>query len=215
MMRTLLLLCCVASVSAAEEYDRSEAMAISQAAIGRHIGEHEFRDTSGQPFALSSLRDKPLVISLIYTSCHHICPLITRNLAETLDVARDALGDEAFTVVTIGFDWKVDTPDRMRQYAKQQKISENHWHFLAADATSIEVLSKSLGFQFFPSSKGFDHLAQTSIVDRDGVVYRQVYGVDIDTQSLVEPLKELVFNTPRWIRPMPITPTGSKTSRIF
>ena len=31
----------------------------------------------------------------------------------------------------------------------------------------------------------------------DGTVYRQVYGVDIDTQALVEPLKELVFDTPR------------------
>ena len=28
-------------------------------------------------------------------------------------------------------------------------------------------------------------------------MYRQVYGVDIDAQSLVEPLKELVFDTPR------------------
>lgn len=197
MTRPLLLVICVVSAATAEQYDRSEAMAISQAAIGRHIGNHEFRDTSGQPFALSMLQGKPLVISLVYTSCHHICPLITQNLAETADVAREALGDEAFTIVTIGFDWKVDTPDRMRQYAKLQGISEANWHFLAADAASVESLTEALGFQFFPSSKGFDHLAQTSVIDREGVVYRQVYGVDIDTQSLVEPLKELVFDTPR------------------
>ena len=29
------------------------------------------------------------------------------------------------------------------------------------------------------------------------MVYRQVYGADIETQSFVEPLKELVFDTPR------------------
>ena len=42
-----------------------------------------------------------------------------------------------------------------------------------------------------------DHLAQTTVVDSDGKIYRQVYGVDIETQSIVEPLKELVFDTPR------------------
>jgi protein SCO1/2 len=38
---------------------------------------------------------------------------------------------------------------------------------------------------------------QTTIVDRNGTIYRQLYGVDIDTRALVEPLKELVFDTPR------------------
>jgi len=28
-------------------------------------------------------------------------------------------------------------------------------------------------------------------------VYRQIYGVDLDPPSVVEPLKELVFDTPR------------------
>ena len=33
--------------------------------------------------------------------------------------------------------------------------------------------------------------------DRHGTIYRQLYGVDIETQAFVEPLKELVFDTPR------------------
>jgi len=72
-----------------------------------------------------------------------------------------------------------------------------HWHFLAGDAQTIDALSENLGFLFFPSAKGFDHLAQTTVVDRNGTIYRQLYGVDLDTPTLVEPLKELVFDTPR------------------
>lgn len=185
------------SVVLATEYDRGDAVDISQAAIGRSLGEHELRDIDGQSFRLADLGGRPLVISMIYTSCHHVCPLITRNLADTVEIARDALGEHAFAVVTIGFDWKVDTPERMRQYAIQQGVDEPDWHFLAADEASVSKLSETLGFQFYPSAKGFDHLAQTTIVDDDGFIYRQVYGVDIDTQSLVEPLKELVFDTPR------------------
>ena len=100
-------------------------------------------------------------------------------------------------MVTIGFDWAVDTPDRMRLYAAERGIDLPRWHFLASDASTIAALSRDLGFQFYPSAKGFDHLTQTTILDADGVVYRQVYGVDIDAQAFVEPLKELVLAAPR------------------
>lgn len=178
-------------------YDAKNAMQVSQAALGRDIGDHVLRDVDGQAFTLSSNRGKPVVVSMIYTSCHHVCPVITKNLAKTVAIAREALGANAFDVVTIGFDWKVDTPQQMRSYAATQGVREPNWHFLSADAGTIESLAGILGFQYFPSAAGFDHLAQTTIVSRDGIIYRQVYGIDIDTRSLVEPLKELVFDTPR------------------
>jgi protein SCO1/2 len=188
-MRVLTALCAslVLGVTAApaagqQNYDRDAALALSQGAIGAAVGDHTLRDTRGQPFHLRNLRGKPLIISLIYTSCHHVCPLITRNVAEKVEIAREALGDDAFTVKT---------------YASSQGIDMPGWHFLSGDAATVTALSDDLGFQFFPSAKGFDHLSQTTIVDAAGAVYRQIYGVDFDTQAFVEPLKELVFDTPR------------------
>jgi protein SCO1/2 len=202
--RLLLFLCIVAGVSAghaatgAATYERDDALAVSQGAIGEVINNYILRDTAGQPFELSSLRGKPLVISMIYTSCHHVCPTITRNLGKTVSIAREALGQDAFNVVTIGFDWRVDTPDRMREFESRLALSKvPNWHFLATEAGVVDTLSENLGFLFYPSAKGFDHLAQSTIIDADGRIYRQVYGVDIETTALVEPLKELVFNTPR------------------
>jgi len=200
MTRTLLTACLLLAALAgvAQEYDRDSALALSQAAIGTRLEDHRLRDTNGQAFELAGLRGRPLVVSMIYTSCHHICPMVTRNLAHAVEVAREALGEDAFSIVTVGFDWKADSPERMRQFAVQQGAAGiSDWHFLAADAASVDALSDNLGFLFFPSAKGFDHLVQTTIVDRNGTIYRQLYGVDIDTRALVEPLKELVFDTPR------------------
>jgi protein SCO1/2 len=200
MTRVLLTACLLLAAQsvAGQDYDRDSALAISQSAVGTRLQDYRLRDTRGQPFDLARLGDRPLVVSMIYTSCHHVCPMITRNLAETVAVAREALGEDAFSVVTIGFDWKVDSPERMRQFAVQQGAADiGAWHFLSADAPTIEALSENLGFVFFRSAKGFDHLAQTTIIDRNGTIYRQLYGVDIGTQALVEPLKELVFDTPR------------------
>jgi protein SCO1/2 len=189
----------LATVSGAtQEYDRDAALAISQAAIGTRLDDHRLRDINGQAFDLARLRGRPLVVSMIYTSCHHVCPMITRSLVDVVDIAHEALGEGAFSVVTIGFDWQADSPERMRQFAKQQGAADmSDWHFLAGDAQTIDALSDDLGFLFFPSAKGFDHLAQTTVVDRNGSIYRQLYGADLDTPTLVEPLKELVFDTPR------------------
>lgn len=197
LLLTAWLLLAVATGNA-QDYDKDSALAVSQAAIGTGLQDYRLRDIHGQAFDLARLRGRPLVVSMIYTSCHHVCPMITRSLVHSVDVAREALGDDAFSVVTIGFDWKADSPERMRQFRTQQGAAGlDNWHFLAGDAQTIDTLSENLGFLFFPSAKGFDHLAQTTVVDRNGTIYRQLYGADLDTQTLVEPLKELVFDTPR------------------
>lgn len=196
-LQTLIATLAAVTAASAVEYDREDALQSSQAALGRQLGTHSLRDVDGQPFELSRLKGKPLVISMIYTSCHHVCPTITRSLAQAVDIASEALGSQAFNVVTVGFDWAVDTPERMRLYAAERRIDAGNWFFLAGDSTSIDALSRDVGFLFFPSTKGFDHLTQTTIVDGDLVVYRQVYGVDLEAPAIVEPLKELVFDTPR------------------
>ena len=163
-MRRLWLTACfmVAALPAdAEEYDKDSALATSQGVIGAELGEHSLRDIDGQAFELSQLRGKPLVVSMIYTSCHHVCPTITRSLGDAIAIARDALGDDTFAAVSVGFDWKNDTPERMRQFAEQHGVDGvSEWHFLASDPTTIDAIASDLGFIFYSSAKGFDHLAQ-------------------------------------------------------
>ncbi|MBF0160173.1 MAG: hypothetical protein HQL58_11695, partial [Magnetococcales bacterium] len=58
-----------AHASASSSYDIDQALQRSQAAIGRNLADVTLTDRQGQPVALSVLRGKPLIISLIYTSC--------------------------------------------------------------------------------------------------------------------------------------------------
>lgn len=178
-------------------YDPERALQISQAAVGKTIGDHELVDHLGAPVRLrEDHAGRPLVISMIFTSCHHVCPATTKHLATAVEVAREALGTDSFDVVTIGFDTARDTPEAMGAFARRQGVNEPSWRFLSADQSTIEQISSDLGFIFFPTARGFDHLNQSTIVNRDGVVYSQVYGVTFELPWLVEPLKELVFNRP-------------------
>jgi protein SCO1/2 len=40
-----------------------------------------------------------------------------------------------------------------------------------------------------------DHVTQTTIVDRDGKMYRSVYGEEFPLQVFIEPLKDAVYGT--------------------
>ncbi|MDX1431453.1 MAG: SCO family protein [Gammaproteobacteria bacterium] len=169
------------------------ALAASQAAIGTRVGEHELIDTDGRRVSLAQFRGKPLLVSLIYTSCYHTCSVFTRYLKGVVLAAREALGADAFAVITVGFDAGVDTPQRMRIYAREQGVDLDGWFFLSADQKTIDALTGELGFTYFASPKGFDHLAQVTVLDADGRVHRQVYGDRFEMPALVEPLKALVF----------------------
>lgn len=201
--RTLFALLCFGLIPAvaiatdpAASYDRDAALQISQAAIGNALGDHVLTNPDGDAVRLSDYRGKPLLISMIFTSCHHICPTTTKNIDTATLAAAEALGAESFEIVSIGFDTKKDTPEAMRAFAREQGIDADNWQFLSATANTVDALSHDLGFQFFPSPRGFDHLNQLTIIDRDGKVYSQVYGMRFELPWLVEPLKQLVFNRP-------------------
>lgn len=200
-VRPVALLLAAAIVPAAAQeridtYDKDAAFALSQAAIGGVLGERALTTRAGEPLNVADLRGRPLVVSMIFTSCGHICPLLTQHLGNVVEIAREALGGDSFNVATVGFDTVVDTPARMARFAADSGVDDRNWYFLSADPQTMHALSRDLGFSYFALPKGFDHITQTTVVDADGRIYRQVYGQRFDTTALVEPLKELVFDSP-------------------
>jgi len=177
-----------------KDFDSDKALKNSQDAIGQTLSGYTFHDRNGKLVKLTDFHGQPLLISLIYTSCFHICPATTQNLSRAVKTTRSAVGKDKFSIVTIGFDALHDTPERMRGFARQQGVSnEHHWKFLSANKATITRLAADLGFIFVPSPKGFDHLIQTTVVDKDGKIYRQIYGMNFDPSNLTEAMKELVF----------------------
>lgn len=196
-MKWLLVLALLAAGSlpaAARAGDRSaEAVETSRAALGATLPDVVLTNTKGQPVSLSDLRGKPLLISLVYTSCADVCPTLIETLYPAVQEAQTALGRDSFSVITVGFDVRRDTPERMRLMAKARGVDLPNWRFLAADQENLDALARAVGFAFYARPGGFDHMAQVSIVDANGKLYQQVYGAIFEPPVIVEPLKDLVF----------------------
>jgi len=174
----------------APDYDK--ALAVSQAAVGRQLGEFELLDQNRRRIALADYRGKPLVVSFVYTACAQACPVATQALAKTVKEARAALGPDRFNVLTIGFNQPFDSPEAMGAFARQNGIRDPAWGFLSADAATMQTITRAFGFTWYATPKGFDHISQVSIVDGGGRVYRQLYGEAFESRILVEPLRQLL-----------------------
>jgi protein SCO1/2 len=187
----LALLATTGPTAAAGRIDDGEALRTSQAAIGRTLDGLVFTTADGKRLAIEDLRGRPLVLSLVYTSCYYVCSGITLQLRKSVGIAREALGPRSFNVLTVGFDTVNDTPTRMGQYARERGVDVPGWTFASADASTMERLVQVVGFTFLPSAKGYDHITQTTIVDAKGRIVSQVYGQEFAPPLLVEPLKRL------------------------
>lgn len=176
--------------------DATAALRASQAVIGKLIGDHTLLDRDGRPVRLVAYRGKPLLVNFIYTGCFQVCPSSTRALLEALQAMDNGFDVNQFNVVSIGFNQPADSPQAMKAFAIQQRISYANWAFLSPHAAIVDDLARDFGFVYKPTQAGFDHLLQVSIVDADGRIATQVYGDDFSAQRLGEPLRRLLRNQP-------------------
>ncbi|MBA6067369.1 SCO family protein [Pseudomonas mosselii] len=109
------------------------------------------KDQDGRELRFYSdvLKDKVVMLNVIFTHCNDACPLITRKLREV----REAMGPELaaqVTFVSVSSDPLNDTPEVLKAFARKQGVEGPNWLFLTGDKASVDLVLGRLG-QFLPS----------------------------------------------------------------
>lgn len=172
--------------------DEKTAFELSQSALGKQVGDFVLLDREGRPVELSRYRGKPLLVSFMYTACFQVCPTNTRNLQKAVQETVSVLGADRFNIISIGFNQPFDDPLALKNFAVQYGINLPNWEFLSPSAAIVSDLTRNFGFSFVPTTAGFDHLNQVTMVDAEGKIFRQVYGEKFTPQDLAEPLKAMI-----------------------
>ncbi len=176
--------------------EQAATLRLSQAVIGQLVSDFTLLDREGHPVRLSRYRGKPLLVSFIYTGCFQVCPLTTKSLQNAVEAGRSVFGDNQYNVVSIGFNQPADSPQALKSFALQHRISQPNWDFLSPHHTIVEPLARAFGFSYAAIPAGFDHVLQVTLLDAEGRIYRQIYGDELNADSLGEPLKQLLRNAP-------------------
>jgi len=102
------------------------------------------------------LKDRVVVLNVVYTSCKDACPLITRKLKEV----RDALGEplaRKVHFISISSDPANDTPQALKTFAAKNQADDPNWTFLTGSKANVDLVLARLG-QLSPSVEGHSTL---------------------------------------------------------
>lgn len=102
-------------------------------------------DQHGNPVRFYSdlVRDRVVMLNLMYTTCPKICPANSAQLARIYDYLAPWVGRD-ITMVSLSIDPEVDTPERLKRYWEVFG-SKPGWLFLTGDYHEIERLRHQLG----------------------------------------------------------------------
>ena len=176
--------------------DNKIAYELSQAAVGKAVGDHVLLDRQGRPVRLADYKGKPLLVNFIYTACFQVCPTTTKNLQKAVENTVGMLGANRFNIVSIGFNQPFDSPQAMKAFATQYGIHLPNWEFLSPAPAIVDELTQNFGFSYIATTAGFDHLNQVTLVDAEGKIVRQIYGETFTAADLAEPLKAMITGAP-------------------
>ncbi len=144
-----------------------------------------FRDESGADVMLADLiRDKPVVLSLVYYECPMLCNEIMRGELKCFNDMKYTLGDE-FVAICVSIDpdeTAVVASAKKKTYAQKYKDPDAFvdWHFLTGDEGNIKKLADAVGYRYhyLPSTGEFAHGSAIMVVTPHGKVARYFYGID-------------------------------------
>ncbi|HEY6912572.1 MAG TPA: SCO family protein [Myxococcales bacterium] len=111
------------------------------------------------------LKDKAVVINLIYTRCSASCPLETAKLSQVQRLLGDRVGKDIF-FYSISIDPEHDTPKALKAYAKRFHVGPG-WLFLTGRKDDIRVISKKLGLASLTDASTRDGHQPALIFGRD------------------------------------------------
>ena len=125
-------------------------------------------DQHGRTADWRALRGKPRLVSMFYTSCQYICPLIVESgkavERELSPAQRARLG-----VVLISMDPARDDAAALARTATQRQVDPQRWLLAAPPANKVREVAGVLGVRYRQLADGeFNHTSALVLVDADG-----------------------------------------------
>jgi protein SCO1 len=125
-------------------------------------------DQDGRHFGLASLRGQPRLITMFYTSCPYMCPLII-DTARMTERELDATQRAGLGVLMVSFDAERDDPAALKSQAQKRKVDTTRWTLARTDAADVRKLAAILGIQYRQLDDGeFNHSSVLILLDAEG-----------------------------------------------
>jgi protein SCO1/2 len=126
-------------------------------------------DQEGRAFGSEQLTGRPYVAAFIFTHCTTGCSMMSAKMSKL----QQAVPDKHVKFVSFTVDPERDTPEVLKQYAKNFNADADRWHFLSGTPDQVAAVAAGLKATLKKASDGsdqFDHSTRFYLIDADGQV---------------------------------------------
>ncbi|MVX34496.1 SCO family protein [Myroides sp. LoEW2-1] len=144
----------------------------------------------GKDIELKDLQGNVLVMVMIYTSCKAACP---RLVADMRNIEERVKGKNLDKVkyVLVSIDPEVDTPERLKEFAKENLMDGPQWVFLRSTKENTREFAATLAVNYKKISPiDFSHSNIISVFNTKGELDYQQEGLGIDYAPTVKEIEK-------------------------
>ena len=125
-------------------------------------------DSNGQTRDWRTLRGKPHLVSMFYTSCQYICPLIIES-GKAVERQLTPAQQKRLGVLLVSMDPARDTPAALKKVVDQRKLDLGRWTLATPPADDVRSVAAVLGIRYRQLADGeFNHSSALILVDANG-----------------------------------------------
>ncbi|CAM3263127.1 SCO family protein [Aequorivita lipolytica] len=134
-----------------------------------------FTNQNGKTITNDDYKDKVYIVEFFFTTCPSICPIMTENM---LKIQNEFLGNPRVGIASFSIDPEHDTPEVLKEYAKNKGITKPQWHLLTGEKEKIFKLSNE-GFNLYVGEAaevegGFEHSGFFALIDQNGNIRSRI-----------------------------------------
>jgi protein SCO1/2 len=158
------------------------------------IAPFEFTNQNGKKITNQNFIGKIYVADFFFTTCPSICPVLAKNMGSLQEIYKE---DENILLLSHSVMPWVDTVEKIKEYAIEQKAIDGKWHLVTGKRDAIYKIARASYFadEDFKKTKEeseFIHTENFVLVDKKGRI-RGVYNgtLALDVQRLKRHIKIL------------------------
>ena len=122
----------------------------------------------GRTTSLVSRRGAPVLISMFYSSCKFVCPMLIETIRD-IETRLSAEEREHLTVLLVSIDPAHDSVEVLQRTVSERHVDGARWTLARTDAASVRKLAAVLGIQYRALPDGeFNHTTAVILVYADG-----------------------------------------------
>lgn len=153
----------------------------------RSLYQHDavWTNDAGAPFALATLRGRPVVLTMFFASCGYACPVLVSDMQRVRELLPpDVRAGTRFVLVS--FDAERDTSEALRGFRERSGL-DDAWVLLRGDETAVQELAMLLGIKFKRDANGqFSHSNLLTILDAEGEIAHRRNGLMGDVSEAAQ-----------------------------